>query len=309
MNDTKVSILMATYNGADYLLEQLNSIKNQDFKNWTLFVSDDGSTDNTLNMLNEYKLTIFKDKLVLLNGPHNGFCQNFLSLCANVNPKSDYFVWSDQDDIWLPNKLSQILNLLTPINNQTPALYSGRTILVDKNNNQYGLSPLLNSKPLGFENSLVQCYGGGNTMAFNRAALNLIKLGFNLKLLSHDWWAYQIVSGAGGVVIYDPEPTVRYRQHSNNIVGSNLGLKAKFERLIAVIKGEYKNNIGKNLKALSLYSNLLTDNNKLILNNFLMSHNSKNPFSRVLFLKRSKIYRQNLIQQLALYCMSFFNLL
>jgi glycosyltransferase involved in cell wall biosynthesis len=304
----KFTILMATYNGEKYLKEQLDSIYSQDYKHWALYISDDGSKDNTLNILYDYN-KLLNNKFVILDGPKQGFCQNFLSLCNKVEPKTDFYVWSDQDDIWLHNKLSHILNILDPIDNKIPVLYSGRTILVDKNNNQYGLSPLLNYKPLEFKNSLVQCCGGGNTMVFNRPALELIKLGYKSDLFSHDWWAYQIISGSGGKIIFDVIPLVRYRQHESNLIGIKFSFNSKLYRLNNLISRIYRKRIEKNLNTLSLYNKYLTDDNKQVLNNLLIVHNSNNPLKRLLLLYKTKIYRQNFHHQLALYLMALFKLI
>ncbi|MDR1608873.1 MAG: glycosyltransferase family 2 protein [Deltaproteobacteria bacterium] len=308
MNYPKFSILMCTYNGSEFLTEQLDSIYNQNSQDWVLYVSDDGSTDETINILNSYK-SIWGEKLTIFNGPQSGFCQNYLSLCARVSPQTDYFVWSDQDDIWLPNKLSRALELMDPLGQTTPVLYCAQTILVDRHNQQYGLSPQLYSHLTGFRNSLIQCSGGANTMVFNRSALNLIRTGYQSKLPSHDWWAYQIVSGAGGQVIYDNTPTLRYRQHGKNLVGTFTGLKPKIQRVRYIFGKNYKIDIDQNINALVLNESLLTEDNKKILHDYIRVHNSKNPLTRVKYLKRSKIYRQNFVEQMSLYLFAFFNLL
>ncbi|MDR1608008.1 MAG: glycosyltransferase family 2 protein, partial [Deltaproteobacteria bacterium] len=261
-----------------------------------------------INILNSYK-SIWGEKLTIFNGPQSGFCQNYLSLCAKVSPQTDYYVWSDQDDIWLPNKLSRSLELMGPLGQTTPVLYCAKTILVDRQNQQYGLSRQLYTNLTGFRNSLIQCSGGANTMVFNRPALNLIRTGYQSKLPSHDWWAYQIVSGAGGQVIYDNTPTLRYRQHGKNLVGSSKGIKPKIQRVRYILGKNYKIFIDQNINALLLNESSLTEENKKILHNFIHVHNSKNPITRVQYLKRSKIYRQNLIEQISLYIFAFFNLL
>ena len=89
----------------------------------------------------------------------------------------------------------------------------------------YGLSPLF-TRPPAFQNALVQSLGGGNTMVFNRAAKKILQEAAAIDVVLHDWWVYQLVSAAGGMVHYDPRPMLKYRQHSDNLIGSNLGWRS-----------------------------------------------------------------------------------
>ena len=100
---------MATMNGAQYLEEQLASIRAQSYVNWSLWVSDDGSTDETVEIINRFKATLSDQSITILNGPRKGGAQNFLSLLANPVIKADFYAFCDQDDVWFPSKLKRAL--------------------------------------------------------------------------------------------------------------------------------------------------------------------------------------------------------
>ena len=138
---TQVAILMCTKNGAAFLDEQLNSIADQTHASWILFVSDDGSTDETRKILKDFADT-HEQKMVVRNGPGKGVCANFLSLATDPTIDADYFAFSDQDDVWYKDKLQRALTWLVTIPGDVPALYCGRTELVTNDGQSYGLSPL-----------------------------------------------------------------------------------------------------------------------------------------------------------------------
>ncbi len=161
------------------------------------------------------------DRLRIFQGLKNGFCQNFLSLICDSSIKADL---SDQDDIWHEDKLSRAVKVLSDISYETPALYCSRTKLVNERNIEIGLSPLFRCTP-EFRNALVQNIGSGNTMVFNHAARRLmLEVGSGINPVVHDWFLYMVISGCGGVVIYDLGPSLRYRQHAANLIGEKVDL-------------------------------------------------------------------------------------
>jgi glycosyltransferase involved in cell wall biosynthesis len=297
----KIAILLCSYNGERFILEQLKSIQEQSYTDWSLYVSDDGSTDNTLGLIESWVIeNSFQDRVHFFVGPKLGFANNFLSLAANRKIEADLFFWADQDDIWHFDKLERTIEVFRHQDAANPILYCGRTILVDSKNVKYGLSPLQNKYPPSFGNALVQSLGGGNTMAFNVKARELIALAFGSEVPSHDWWAYLIVSGSGGTVIYDPEPRLRYRQHATNMIGSNKSLKAKFQRVYILFNGSYRVKIDKNLNLILLNKSLLSKDNLQILNEFLKARESNNIFNKIFTFKRLRIRRQHMHITLAL---------
>ena len=148
-----------------------------------------------------------------------------------------------------------------------PRVYCGRTEIVDENLNSLGFSPLF-SLPSSFRNAIIQSIAGGNTMVFNQAAKKLLEQAGLQQPVSHDWWLYQITKGAGGVVFYDPKPTLLYRQHANALIGANASFRAKMDRILFVLNGRFKEWNNKNYEALSNAQHLLTKDNQDILNIF-----------------------------------------
>jgi glycosyltransferase involved in cell wall biosynthesis len=289
---------MGTYNGEAFLAEQLDSLAAQTHPHWRLYVSDDGSKDGTPNILKDYKELWGRDRLIFGPGPGQGLALNYLALTARPELEADYYAWCDQDDVWLPTKLSRALALLAPWGQEEPALYGGRTILVNRHNREYGLSPLLNRLPPSFAHSLVQCIAGGNTMVFNRPARTLIQAGARLTPVSHDWWAYQVVSGAGGQVVYDGEPQLRYRRNGRKIHGLNQGWLARMRRML---DGTFWHRNERNLDALFSVADWLTETSRRQLEAFSKLRRALWPWQRRRWLKESGVYRQCRWQQLALH--------
>ena len=129
IGSAQVAILMCTKNGAAFLDEQLKSIADQTHANWSLIVSDDGSTDTTVKIIQRFADS-HAQKTVVRNGPAKGVSANFLSLATDPTIDADYFAFSDQDDLWYKDKLQRALTWLTTVPADVPALYCGRTELV-----------------------------------------------------------------------------------------------------------------------------------------------------------------------------------
>jgi glycosyltransferase involved in cell wall biosynthesis len=306
----KIAILMATYNGEKYIKEQLDSIEQQDYKNWILWISDDGSNDKTLTIIKEYEKKWDIGKLNIITDKHKGSALNFLTLTSRIDIIADYFAWADQDDIWLPDKLSRAIKKLSNIDPQKPILYCSRTILCDSLGIVNGLSPKLNIKPFKFSNSLIQCISGGNTMVFNNTARLLI---INIKeknIVSHDWWAYQIITANDGEIIYDKEPKIKYRQHKNNLVGSNRGIKGRIKRLKRILSGDYKRILERQLKALNSISEGIPNHNREKLQSLItILYNEPNSFKKLYYFIKYNYYRQTIAEQIFLYLCIFFKIL
>lgn len=299
MLNPKIVIFMGTYNGQHYLVEQLDSICSQSYKNWELWVSDDGSDDNTYQILKDYQNRLGSDVLFIQTGPRKGFAANFLSLVCNENARATYYAYSDQDDIWERDKLKQAVDYLARISEKKPALYCARTKLIDSKGTIIGISPYFKKTP-GFLNALVQNIGGGNTMVFNNKALNLLReAGENFNIVAHDWWTYIIVAGAGGVVFYDPQPTMFYRQHGNNLIGSNLGWYSRFRRISMLLNGRFKKWNDINFQALYSARHLLTEENRLALMKIMDARNSKF-FSRLVKMRKVGVHRQTILGNIGL---------
>jgi glycosyltransferase involved in cell wall biosynthesis len=288
-----VAILLATKNGANHLEEQLSSYLAQTLGNWSLHVSDDGSSDDTLEIINRFAATHGRVQTIC-QGPRRGHAQNFLSLAQNSSIRADYFAFSDQDDIWHPDKLERALRSLSGIPSTTAALYCSRTEIIAEDKTPLGLSPLFHKRP-SFQNALVQNIGGGNTMVFNPAAKGLFESKAVDNVVTHDWWAYQIVTGVGGIVRYDPLPSVKYRQHGTNVLGANRGARAKLRRVSKLFEGEWQEWNDKNMSALKQFSASLSDSNRVTLEHFIASRSTDFLPMRLYRLKQSGVYRQTIL--------------
>ena len=301
----KVAILLCTYQGQHYLEEQLMSFQAQSHPHWVLHVSDDGSSDDTRHILRRYQALLGADKMAVKEGPLQGFASNFLSLTTDAHSQADYYAYSDQDDIWEADKLERAVAWLQTVAPGVPALYCSRTRIVDAQDVSIGLSPLF-EKPPGFANALVQNIGGGNTMVFNEAARQLIAQTSDAnQVVSHDWWAYILVSACGGAVRYDPYPSVRYRQHANNLVGANNSWRARLFRMRMLAQGRCKRWNGQNLEALQSLQHLMTPQSRQTLHLFAKAR-QESVWTRLIALKRSGVRRQTWASHLSLFVAALF---
>jgi glycosyltransferase involved in cell wall biosynthesis len=308
MDNVKVVILLATYNGEKYLAEQLESLFIQDFKNIYLLISDDGSSDKTLEIIQQFKKKWGDDKVFIFSGPQKGYAKNFLHLVQSAEKvlkidENFYFAYADQDDIWYPNKISNALNALSSIHDDLPSLFCTRTRLINEIGEPIGFSPIF-TKPPTFKNALLQNIAGGNTMIFNYQTFKLLNhTPFANPIFAHDWWTYLLVTGAQGHVIYSSVASMDYRQHAKNLVGSNIGLMARLYRMKELIKGRFLHWNSDNLTSLTNYANILSPENQQLVEDFLALRKKHFPKNLIQF-RRLGLYRQtqfdNLAMQLAL---------
>lgn len=296
----QVGIILCTFNGARYLNEQLSSIADQNYKNWRLFVSDDGSTDQTMELLYTFRHHNAEGKVVIFEGPKQGSARNFLFLVNLVHQQCEYFAFCDQDDIWHTDKLSRAIAILSTAINNPPLLYCSSTKYISQSGNYLQVSYMFKNPP-SFKNALVQSIAGGNTMVFNKATANILaKTPRNINLEAHDWWTYILVMGCGGKVYYDSNPTVDYRQHSDALVGENRTLRAKLNRIKKLLEGRFRDWNDQNIKGLENFSNYLTSENFITLVWFKKLRSPFLPLRIYAFLC-SGIRRQTFIGNIALF--------
>ena len=222
----KVGIMLATYNGEKYIREQLDSIIAQTYTNWVIFISDDHSTDNTLEILQEYKLKL-KEKLVILEN-ENKFASaklNFANLFEKVNGM-DYYMFCDQDDVWNKNKILDLL-VKTKIEEKTdkiPVLTYCDSKIVDEkltvmNNSLVEYSNKHLPEKNLMKHVLLENYFPGCAVFFNQELKDKIETIYK-DCEMHDWWL-TLTAALCGKIIFLNEPLHYYRQHGNNTVGAH----------------------------------------------------------------------------------------
>ena len=299
-----IMLLLATYNGGQFLGKQIDSLAAQTVDDIDILVSDDGSADRTLEVLRTRAAGWPKGGMRLLEGPGRGFAENFRHLVHAAGDRHAYYAFCDQDDVWHRDKLARALAWHARQDAGRPALYCTRTRLVDADGAPIGLSPLFPHPP-GFRNALVQSLAGGNTMVLNAAAFDL--LGRSLErtgILMHDWWSYLIVSGAGGVVHYDPAPSLDYRQHGGNAIGGAVGLWQRPARLLALLGGRYTAWSDANLAALDRCAPLLTPDARAAVGQFKAVRAARGP-AALARLRASGLYRQTRKGNVAMWAAAF----
>ncbi|HHY49288.1 MAG TPA: glycosyltransferase family 2 protein [Alphaproteobacteria bacterium] len=295
---SRLAILLATRNGARYIDEQLRSLAELDWPAIDVHVSDDGSTDATLDHLASWRERWTRGAFAVSQGPRAGFSENFRSLLCDDAIEADYVAFCDQDDVWLPDKMRVAAGTIGHL--RGPALFCSTTTLIDQDGRVVGHSPMFR-RPPGFRNALVQSLAGGNTMVLNRAALRLLREGARRTgFVSHDWFAYQLVTGAGGTVCYSLRPLVRYRQHGGNVVGSNTGWGARLERLRLVWRGRFADWNDQNVRALDRCRDLLTPSAQAALDGFKAARAGA-PHRRLYGIYTTRLYRQTISGQFSLY--------
>ncbi|MBF0786617.1 MULTISPECIES: glycosyltransferase family 2 protein [unclassified Streptococcus] len=218
MKKPTVAIIMSTYNGENYLREQIESLLQQERVEVSIFVRDDGSQDTTLEILESYKehLIFVKD-----GGQNRGVGNSFMEALYQAGLEYDYYAFCDQDDVWLPNKLLQAIEMIGSI--PKPTLYCSNQLLVNQDLEQIGLrhQRTLDTSSLQILNDNLVT---GCTMVWNQALQELLHHSPNrpsselLTVRIHDVWVAMVAS-AVGEILYDSNAFIYYRQHEQNVVG------------------------------------------------------------------------------------------
>ncbi len=218
----KLAILLSTYNGEEYLEEQIDSILQQSFSNFDIYIRDDGSTDGTVPLVQEY-INKYAN-IHFFEGTNLGAAMSFMELLKKVD--SDYYMFCDQDDIWLQNKIEKSLYSIAQIERKKEAVlvFTDAKIVDEKlnlvNNSFWNYNKtfpeilLSNPKFINVFNCTPGC-----TMIFNDE-LKKHLTDYDEDILMHDWYI-MIKALQKGVVSYINESLMLYRQHSNNAIGAN----------------------------------------------------------------------------------------
>lgn len=294
MPQTTVHILMATYNGGRFLRQQLASIAEQTHTAWRLTVSDDGSSDETRQILHEFALNSAQT-VTLVEGPRLGATRNFMRLIgqADAQAPDTVFAFADQDDVWLQDKLARAVRWHNEHQGHAVRLYCGRTRYVDAALAVLGESRRLQRAP-SFGNALVQNIASGNTMVLSpQLVLALQKIQAEHSVW-HDWTTYLTATALEGCVFFDDTPTVLYRQHEANTIGANDDWRARLQRLAPVLRGRYKTWSDTNWAAMQDLGALLPPSSQKQLLLFSQMRDGANRLGRLSAFRRSAIRRQSM---------------
>ncbi len=287
-------VLLSTYNGEKYLAEQLDSLLAQDYTDILIHIRDDGSADSTRLILDRYAAR-YKN-ISVVRGDNLGVAQSFFQLLQNADETADYFAFCDQDDVWLPNKLSRAASALSDIDPKTPALYFSSYSIVDEHLNFLGNFPA--PKRVGFKSALVENVATGCTVVLNRAARTLVLWRLPEHVIMHDWWCYAVVCSMNGIICFDDKPTVLYRQHSANITGTSATFFGKMRRHWLQFMSRDERVISLTDQARELqrcFGNQMPDENKRVLARFLASKQSV--WRRLIYLfLNNDVSRQSLVE-------------
>lgn len=243
---SSVAVLLASYNGERYIREQLESLLKQTYPHVSIYVHDDGSTDGTVSIVEELEGTSGgKIRLLAYENPYKGSCGNFFSLIqyAKEHLNEQYFMFSDQDDVWLPDKIEKELRKLIQMEEGgtgASLVYCNQQIV------DAALEPLENAEEpfvtthrgkIKWEELVFRNVAPGCTIIFNRLLLDLISRAPSPAVIPmHDWWA-MLTAFCYGQVGYIDDKLMLYRQHEANQIGSgSIGWRGKLMKYLGSMR-------------------------------------------------------------------------
>ncbi len=232
-NDKKIAVLLATFNGARYIGAQLESLSRQSCDAFHVYVRDDGSTDSTVQLVEDFAqshpglVTLVED-----GGQRMGAAKSFMSLLSVVD--SDYYMFCDQDDVWLDFKIESTFARMQQVENgETPVVVATDLKVVDENLETIRESFNADLKIEVFRKHpqliCVRHVVTGCTMMLNRFA-KMVSLPMSDLATMHDEWVALCVHFNGGSISLLDEATICYRQHSSNTLGANQATRSFFDR-------------------------------------------------------------------------------
>lgn len=304
-----ISIIMSTYNGGRYLEEQLESIVLQDFLDWKLFVFDDGSTDETIEILEKYSEKYINKIYFSKNSKNLGAKASFLNglkTVLSLNPDSDYFCFSDQDDVWMSDKLSISIEKIKEVEEDKPALVFSDVTLV-KNNleiiaESYFSAQKLDSTRLDLNYLLMENKLVGGSLMFNRALAEegLKKEIHTDRIRMHDWWFALLATSIGNIARVE-KSTELYRQHDKNVVGGDRFSKYLLNRFLnlSYIKKSIEKNTVQAEEFLRIFRQKLSPEEIRLLEDFISLRN-ENFIRRRLTILKNRFLKTGLIRNIAL---------
>lgn len=300
-----IDILLASYNGEKYIAEQIESILNQTYKNFRMLIRDDGSTDQTVQIIEKYKIK-YPDKITLIqdNVKCGSAVKNFMQLIHYSS--SEYVMFSDQDDFWLPDKIQVSLEAMQYCekNNSkdTPVLVYSRCRIVDENLKEIAHSKKklsVDKNNITLNQLIVENYVTGCLVMINQSLCRIIGT-YDEAILMHDWWM-ALIASAMGKLVHINQITTLYRQHGDNAVGSTDMRSWKYR--IHKIHDKKTRNIEKQyydqMKLFyDRYKTIMPGESKEIVSDYLEIYNMKPKLKRIKMLIKGGYLKSDFIRQL-----------
>lgn len=272
-----IQVLLSTYNGEKFLLQQLDSIVKQKNHKISLLVRDDGSTDSTMMILQNYQMNNPSLIMDVYAGKNVGVYQSFMDLVAKSSSTCDFYAFSDQDDVWLPQKMNRAVEHIG--HTKHAEMYCSSYIPTDEDLKPLSIGRMFDLVP-SFQNSIVENIAIGCSIVYTKSFRSRLLESIDAKVSIHDWWCYQIAT-AFGVMVYDNYPTLLYRQHASNAIGAK---KSELEKWISRAKrySRWTKDVRNHaVELLRIYGKDLPPGSKKILNEFL-DYNDTNIFNVIL---------------------------
>jgi len=201
----RVLILMSTYNGEMFVKSQLCSIIGQSYTNIDILLRDDGSTDSTVSIIQNLNIK----NLTLIKGENMGVPKAFFELIRIAPDNYDFYAFSDQDDIWLPDKIAYSIEKMADRNQLLPLVYSSDVLRITNH------LKVINKKKHRNHHVLIENPASGCTIVFNRKTRIELTDYMPKHAIMHDFWLFWIGLFLGEW-IYDSRKTMLYRYHDDN---------------------------------------------------------------------------------------------
>lgn len=310
MEAKTVTILMATYNGENYLLEQLESIRQQDYKDWKLVIGDDGSTDGTIEILTKFRESCTHSVEIIEHKPPTGSAKsNFIQLLKKAD--TSYIMFCDQDDIWEPHKIRVTLECMKGLEKK-----EGIPILVHTDLAVLGEKGVLSESFFAYQNlpatgdlsSLIiqNCVTGCTVMINKCLQERMLQVRDDRKIIMHDYWA-ALIAEVYGEIGFVKEHTMYYRQHENNSVGAKASQNPMYlmKRLLQGRKN-YKEQMRESMRQIGYFLHVyekqypIEAQKRLLLKGYASLLN-KNKFYRLWFYTKNKVYKNGFVRILMEY--------
>lgn len=300
-----VDVLLATFNGEKFISEQIDSVLRQTYQNFRILIRDDNSQDRTVEIIKTYRAK-YPDKIVFISDDVKcgSSASNFMQLTRYA--VSDYVMYCDQDDFWMPDKIEVTLNKMLELEKKAgsdkPVLVFADYKMADQNLNEmeYRMkSNQVSACHLEFNRLLVQNYVTGCLMMANKALYSMMGE-YHKDILMHDWWAALLASSMG-VIYHLPKTVMLYRQHEDNVVGA-VNVRSLRYRLGKVLDRNTRNMkylYEKQARLiLSRHAKSLSDESLRQLEDFLVIYGYRSKWKRMSALKKGNYLKSDRVRQL-----------